>query len=366
MPSDYSSSLLPPSAQIPSLVPCKNSTGIAWNALHTQLCHTPGEMQAKRNISFSTVSVPVTANLHEALVHLRDVYPGITIWIDALCIDQDSLRERGHQVAQMKEIYSKAEKVISWLGPSSEDTTRLFDAIRTFDGTDEAERTSILQLDIEAHSRALENLMTRPYWNRVWVVQEMAVATDLLFMWGNDVVRSDYLLIVLEENCEQYSKWEDIYYSSLYYLKEMRRWCLEETNLAKAFRWFMWRNATEPRDKIYAILGLITEGAGRDVEPDYTISECALYAKVIRAVNKDWSSQYLGSTGMRDDHDKALKNVMNFVASQVEQCPDSFLLYEDLVQHCPHLKPSNSRIQPQTACSGCHLFLPFLQFCLYF
>ncbi|KAF1915963.1 heterokaryon incompatibility protein-domain-containing protein [Ampelomyces quisqualis] len=41
---------------------------------------------------------------------------GGSIWIDTVCIDQENLSERGHQVKQMGDIYSRAKTVLMWLG----------------------------------------------------------------------------------------------------------------------------------------------------------------------------------------------------------------------------------------------------------
>lgn len=41
---------------------------------------------------------------------------GSMFWIDALCIDQENLAERNHQVTQMGKIYASAYRVVSWLG----------------------------------------------------------------------------------------------------------------------------------------------------------------------------------------------------------------------------------------------------------
>ncbi|KAF2502958.1 hypothetical protein BU16DRAFT_434007, partial [Lophium mytilinum] len=42
----------------------------------------------------------------------------LPLWVDAVCIDQDNLEERESQVAQMREIFTKAKAVWAWLGPS--------------------------------------------------------------------------------------------------------------------------------------------------------------------------------------------------------------------------------------------------------
>ncbi|KAK8000564.1 heterokaryon incompatibility protein [Apiospora arundinis] len=63
--------------------------------------------------------VPVTENLFEALCSLRLRNEDRFLWIDALCIDQNDHREKGHQVGQMSSVYRNAERVLVWLGPSS-------------------------------------------------------------------------------------------------------------------------------------------------------------------------------------------------------------------------------------------------------
>lgn len=44
-------------------------------------------------------------------------------WTDAICIDQSNVQEHKHQVQMMRQIYSRAESVIVWLGAA--DTTAL-------------------------------------------------------------------------------------------------------------------------------------------------------------------------------------------------------------------------------------------------
>ncbi|KAH9207025.1 heterokaryon incompatibility protein-domain-containing protein, partial [Leptodontidium sp. 2 PMI_412] len=61
-------------------------------------------------------TLPVTQNLAEALPHFRYEDRPRVLWIDAICVDQENLMERGHQVKRMSDIYSNAAKVFVWLG----------------------------------------------------------------------------------------------------------------------------------------------------------------------------------------------------------------------------------------------------------
>jgi hypothetical protein len=63
----------------------------------------------------------VRGNLWWALSHLRGVEKERTFWIDALCIDQKNEGERNHQVGQMSRIYTRAKRVVVWLGREDPD-----------------------------------------------------------------------------------------------------------------------------------------------------------------------------------------------------------------------------------------------------
>lgn len=63
-------------------------------------------------------SMPITQNLYNAVQHLRKSHESRILWIDALCINQSNVEEKGHQVAHMGQVFSNAEFVTVWLGYS--------------------------------------------------------------------------------------------------------------------------------------------------------------------------------------------------------------------------------------------------------
>jgi hypothetical protein len=84
----------------------------------------------------------VTPNLYSALFHLRSPDSQRVLWIDQLCIDQDDLKEPAQQVEMMGEIYSKASRVLIWLGRESPETRESFNAIRKLRAFFAEDRTS--------------------------------------------------------------------------------------------------------------------------------------------------------------------------------------------------------------------------------
>jgi hypothetical protein len=69
-------------------------------------------------------SLEITTNCRNALIALRKHYGALTIWIDAICIDQQNILERNQQVSLMEEIYSWAERTLVWLGPGDESSRK--------------------------------------------------------------------------------------------------------------------------------------------------------------------------------------------------------------------------------------------------
>lgn len=65
------------------------------------------------------ITISTTVNLSLALRRLRYSDESRTLWIDAVCIDQDDLMERSAQVVQMAQIFTRASRVVIWIGEDS-------------------------------------------------------------------------------------------------------------------------------------------------------------------------------------------------------------------------------------------------------
>jgi hypothetical protein len=73
----------------------------------------------------------VTQNLAEALPYLRYEDRSRVLWIDAICVNQQDLKERSRQVERMADIFTKASRVVVWLGPESSDSSVAMDCFHT-------------------------------------------------------------------------------------------------------------------------------------------------------------------------------------------------------------------------------------------
>lgn len=80
----------------------------------------PTQRQSRRQFMQFMQFIPITQNLHNALQRLRHHDTPRKFWIDALCINQHDLKEKGYQVAHMGQIYQTADHVLVWLGDDGE------------------------------------------------------------------------------------------------------------------------------------------------------------------------------------------------------------------------------------------------------
>ncbi|KAF2825343.1 HET-domain-containing protein [Ophiobolus disseminans] len=99
---------------------------------------------------------------------------GVSLWIDALCIDQSNIAERNHQVQQMEWIYSNAFRVISWMGNKSE----IADLFRWVHGHSRNNHDQPSPKILEQVTRFIND----EYWTRAWFTQEVCLADKLYFI----------------------------------------------------------------------------------------------------------------------------------------------------------------------------------------
>lgn len=78
--------------------------------------------------------IPVTENLHTALKRFRFPDKPRTLWVDAICINQQDVPERNQQVQIMGPIFKNAGCVLVWLGEAIDGYGEVFELIESFNG----------------------------------------------------------------------------------------------------------------------------------------------------------------------------------------------------------------------------------------
>jgi hypothetical protein len=151
----------------------------------------------------------VTSNLESALQHVRARWKmmgndtcSFRIWVDAICINQADITERGHQVQLMGQIYPSATVVLAWLGNRHESMFNLaFRSVKdiageapTYDSQDSGSCESLRWILrhpalVEKPTGGIRNnawkdmeiFFDHEYWTRVWIFQEQVLARDTHF-----------------------------------------------------------------------------------------------------------------------------------------------------------------------------------------
>ncbi|KAE8310439.1 heterokaryon incompatibility protein-domain-containing protein [Aspergillus transmontanensis] len=141
--------------------------------------------EQRKEMKLHGYTVPITANLHAALVNLRDYQLERVLWIDAICINQDDLNEKSNQIPLMRTIYAQADRVIVWLGEAFEHGDKALETIRDLTEQSvmggEGSDTELSKSDREACLKLLQ----RKWFRRIWVLQEVGVARSIEIMCGS-------------------------------------------------------------------------------------------------------------------------------------------------------------------------------------
>ncbi|KAG7284189.1 hypothetical protein NEMBOFW57_010552 [Staphylotrichum longicolle] len=146
----------------------------------------------------------VNAAAASALQHLQSKDEEIYVWIDQICINQTDAAEKSVQVQQMRRIYSEASLVVAWLGDTADSSDLLLGHLaRMGEWLWAAEEDRFLALHrhpdtVRAIADAFQALCRREYWQRLWILQEFAVAANIQIACGGVQVGVRQLRAVLE------------------------------------------------------------------------------------------------------------------------------------------------------------------------
>ncbi|RWA07572.1 hypothetical protein EKO27_g7529 [Xylaria grammica] len=308
------------------------------------------------------------------------------MWIDYLCINQQNDIEKAWQVALMGDIYKKADQVVAWLGPGDCDGQRAMEyldelgkeaylcgfyhdhrsgyifwqKLAEFYSTHQVTLPfnpiptplkAVLHAEFYQHGplptlmslsvfhkingwsgggrcfpvREMKSLFRRPWFGRVWVLQEIALSKEAVFIYGTTEINRRILAAAMNAfECfkrvligrHQVGGWgvlKPYHYKvflasfirattmvNAHRIKEMyfpliallRLTCVGSPNLEKHGPHHL--DSSDPRDKIFALLGLASdrkELSQKGVNPDYTKScrEVYILATSVLLQQGHWS-----------------------------------------------------------------------------
>ena len=239
----------------------------------------------------------VTKNLHAALRRLRKQDMARTLWIDAICINQQDNEERSDQVSRMGDVYRLAANVIVWLG----DTEPAEPAWRRLQYTRLGYVWQGLWRDISygdflngfpaktrafapqsAALRAAVRNVRAHWWERAWILQEVALASrDPCITFGS------YELAWGKLNPSDAAMQEcDEFLEALQSIKSTRSEAQEgyRPSILSFADNLIRSKATDPRDKVYSLLSMVDAAEASLINIDYSTPCAEVYAKATFAI----------------------------------------------------------------------------------
>ncbi|KAF5595289.1 heterokaryon incompatibility (het-6OR allele) [Fusarium subglutinans] len=315
---------------------------------YSALSYVWGSSRATETIQIDGHDHDISINLACAIRHLRDERNSVLIWIDALCINQCDIGERSSQVAMMRDIYASAQHVTVFLGhgsyhriPKNYVTDRLLAPVKF--SNDHRDDSLITQFhnswetmcrraewysfcticviralsDIDRYSATIKciadgkpssrlklfelvrRFINSQWWQRVWVIQEATVTSQIFVQYGN--VKVPWEVLTRSANiCDslgwgrqdtgselflgierEHAKVLPVLSKQIFEIERLRmEWDDgKATTLLSLLQDFSSRRATDDRDKVFALLGL-----ARDIKtimPNYSLNTVQIYRDTI-------------------------------------------------------------------------------------
>ncbi|KAM5350389.1 hypothetical protein ACJ41O_006894 [Fusarium nematophilum] len=231
---------------------------------YTALSYVWGDSTFLQPISVNGRLFGITPNLHAALKYIRSPTEPMVLWVDAMCIDQGNTSEMSMQVPMMRDIYQLSNHVIAWLGEADSASSHAMDYLASDAWESEAPRGHPQALQL-----ALDSLFSRPYWTRVWVMQEVAAAKQVTLMCGQKSLPFERLGRFLVE-----TRKGNVHLDGAGYWRPRDMFLLAaairgETDPATVLRDASRLNATRSVDKIYGLFGLFPTAFRERLKLDY-------------------------------------------------------------------------------------------------
>jgi hypothetical protein len=318
----------------------------------------------------------IRSNLYQALKMLRLPSESLWFWIDALCINQKDDVEKSHQLENMLNIYSYAFNVCIWLGDTTKDPNPLdfipsIVNLRTLD--DMLNNSSFIDSrkgEITEKWKLFQDLFRRSWFRRRWVIQEIASARQASVQYGNKSVNwidfadavelfnthSDHI-VTLYGRLHSHMTTGSIFASDAGAIVRAGNKLLRKAsngaildrplNIETLVTEFIRFQVSEPRDIIYSLLSLASDGplsktgkeSSASLIPDYTkpilqvyvdfIHHCVQSSQSLNVICRTWAPPARGASAIE-------------LPSWIGRTPviQRIAVKESLVGDSPHQGPS--------------------------
>ncbi|KAK0639930.1 heterokaryon incompatibility protein-domain-containing protein [Cercophora newfieldiana] len=266
-----------------------------------------GESSAKRTISLCNQEFTILDNVYRLLEVVcagNGFAKDIWLWIDSICINQDDLNERASQVSLMGKIYrhERARKTVVWLGEGTAETdigmdfmhalVAERDAIHRNNKKNGGSRTVPANLNDAAKWKAVAVVFDRSWWRRVWTLQEFIIAPQLDLFCGTKSISRTKMRIALHSIwlcCPGERLIRDESWNPAWTRRRLHQWYMhddywDKMGLLALMAYSGSCAVTDPRDRIYGLLGLARSSDVAMVgRPTYAYDVGSVYIAFVKA-----------------------------------------------------------------------------------
>lgn len=241
---------------------------------YTALSYTWADADGNRRLSDQIflgdewIPLPITTNCAAALRRLRFRDQTRVLWVDSICINQDTTDEKSHQVGLMRDIFSRAASVTIFLGDDQgaadsrllkETSERLF-----WSGN----QGNVTWAALSDHI-AVRALFDREYWSRIWVIQEVLLSKEATVVLGDtSIPLSSLLKARLVEPDGSNREFSVPSWLRLRYMLPIGDFRGLSSLLSETSRCL----ASDPKDMVFALLGLVQGNHLEGLVADYSKS----------------------------------------------------------------------------------------------
>ncbi|KAH9874968.1 hypothetical protein J1614_004456 [Plenodomus biglobosus] len=267
-------------------------------------------------IHLNTGSLPVLSSLVPFLhmvtkhddFHSRDWW-----WIDSLCINLEDGHEREKQIQIMADIYRRAKRAIIWLGKEQEEGSDCTGAVEFlhylstlqvgFDRDDSSMRQNLRDPEFTSNCAAVSKLLFRPWWTRVWTLQEFVLPKEAKLYCGpksisrgklKSAVYGIFLCSTISNDFE-HELVPRVAFDGAFNRRRIHQWHTRidsrGISLISIMAYLGNHSATDSRDRIFSVLGLITTRDRKLIgTPEYSSNAEVQFAKLVRSFWEEYES----------------------------------------------------------------------------
>lgn len=277
------------------------------------ISYTWGDSSSAAFVLCEGEEIRISANLEAALKQFRNDMKPRVLWTDRICIDQDNIIERSDQVSLMGTVYSRANRVLIWLGDGDEFTAATFlflDMIKdrvinalvhppvaTFSSKAAASAFFGIPDFASYEYSCLLKFLERPWFKRAWCYQESVLSQQSILYCGSSTTTGEMMFSLCA--CLQYldlqrdypfisftaTEWTGTLAATFHTLQDSKVTGQKvKFDILRTLTKRRGVGVTDPRDLVYSLLGVASDAEG--IEPDYSLSVVDVFTSVVLHIIK--------------------------------------------------------------------------------